>query len=311
MQRFTRDDAPPRRPVAAGRTAVVGTALLLALACSDGSGPGGGSTAGSIGGTVESGGTGVSGAAVALSGAATDNTTTAGDGGYLFDGLNAGAYTVTLTVPAGFALGPGENAAKPVTLGSGQDATVDWVLVAVNPNVGTIAGTVTAGGQGVPGATIALSGAGTGNTTTGSNGGYSFTDLDPGNYTVTVTLPAGFTLANGETAGKPATVTAGGTATVNWTAVAAGGGVTTVTLGGTSFTPGNVTITRGSTVRWHVNNGVHTVTPDNPNQLGVWTGTGALSTGEEFEHTFTIPGVYHYHCIPHESLGMVGTITVQ
>jgi plastocyanin len=281
----------------------------LALACSDGSGPGNGSSTGSIGGTVTSGGTGVPGAGIALTGAATANQTTAATGAYLFDDLGAGSYTVTITLPAGFALGAGETAARPVTLGAGDDAGINWTATQANPDLGGIAGSVTAGGSGVQGAGIALSGTGTGNTTTGSNGAYSFTGLAPGPYTLTVTLPAGFVLATGQTAAKQTTVAANQTATVNWTAEQ--DDVTIVTLSGTSFTPGNVTITVGETVRWVVSNGSHTVTPDNPSQPGVWTGTGQLDAGDTFQHTFTTAGTYDYHCIPHESLGMTGTITVQ
>jgi plastocyanin len=175
---------------------------------------------------------------------------------------------------------------------------------------GAIVGTVSSSGTGVSGAGIALTGTGTGNTTTSATGTYSFNSLAPGNYTVTVALPTGFSLATGETAAKQATVAAGATATVNWSATG-GDDVTTVTLSGTSFTPGNVTIGVGETVRWVVSNGSHTVTPDNPGQPGVWTGTGLLNSGDQFQHTFTTAGTFDYHCIPHQSLGMTGTITVQ
>jgi plastocyanin len=43
-----------------------------------------------------------------------------------------------------------------------------------------------------------------------------------------------------------------------------------------------------------------------------WIGarTGALFQGETYEHTFEIPGVYSYFCVPHEPGGMIGRITV-
>ena len=298
------------RASTAGQAALVG-ALALALACSDGSGPGNGQNTGSIGGVVSSSGDGVSGAGIALTGAATANRTTAADGAYLFDDLSAGSYTVTVTLPSGFTLGPGETAARPVTLGAGQNATIDWNAVPANGGFGTITGTVSAGAQGVPGATITLAGAATGTTTTDAAGDYAFANLAPGDYTVAVELPSGFSLGQGEPATKPATVVAGETATVDWTAVQQGGDVTVITLTGTSFSPSTVTVPVGRTVRWVVNNGAHTVTPDNPNQPGVWTGSGTLSPGQQFEHTFTTAGEFDYHCIPHQSLGMTGTITVQ
>ncbi|MCU4741822.1 cupredoxin domain-containing protein [Natronoglomus mannanivorans] len=41
------------------------------------------------------------------------------------------------------------------------------------------------------------------------------------------------------------------------------------------------------------------------------TGTrGEFNPGETFEHTFEVPGTYHYVCIPHERGGMVGTVVV-
>ena len=298
------------RASTAGQAAAAG-ALALALACSDGSGPGNGTSTGSIGGVVSSAEAGIPGAEIALTGTATADQTTAADGAYLFDDLGAGSYTVTLTLPEGFTLGPGEVAARPVTLSAGQDATIDWEAVPADPETGTIAGTVTAGAQGVGGATITLAGTSTGTTTTSGSGSYAFVNLAPGDYTVAVELPTGFSLAEGEEATKPATVAAGGTATVNWSAVEEGGAPTIVTLSGTSFSPSNVTIPVGGTVRWVVSNGSHTVTPDNPGQTGVWSGTGLLDPGQQFEFTFTTAGEFDYHCIPHESLGMTGTITVQ
>jgi len=39
-------------------------------------------------------------------------------------------------------------------------------------------------------------------------------------------------------------------------------------------------------------------------------GGGALYSGDTFEHTFEVPGTYHYFCIPHEASGMVGVVEV-
>jgi hypothetical protein len=35
-----------------------------------------------------------------------------------------------------------------------------------------------------------------------------------------------------------------------------------------------------------------------------------MEAGATFEHTFETEGVYHYYCIPHESLGMLGSVIV-
>ena len=37
---------------------------------------------------------------------------------------------------------------------------------------------------------------------------------------------------------------------------------------------------------------------------------GSISSGEEYEHTFEVPGDYTYFCIPHEAAGMAGVIRV-
>lgn len=38
---------------------------------------------------------------------------------------------------------------------------------------------------------------------------------------------------------------------------------------------------------------------------------GVLGAGESFEHEFTEPGEYAYFCLPHERVGMAGTIEVR
>ncbi|TMQ32320.1 MAG: hypothetical protein E6K70_19165 [Planctomycetota bacterium] len=64
----------------------------------------------------------------------------------------------------------------------------------------------------------------------------------------------------------------------------------------------------------------HTVTDDpskaaKPSDAALPSGTqawdsGQLNGGQSFSHTFDTPGDYTYFCIPHESLGMVGRVTV-
>lgn len=39
--------------------------------------------------------------------------------------------------------------------------------------------------------------------------------------------------------------------------------------------------------------------------------SGDIAGGQTYEHTFEVVGTYGYFCIPHESAGMVGQITVQ
>lgn len=90
------------------------------------------------------------------------------------------------------------------------------------------------------------------------------------------------------------------------------------------FDPVGLRIEPGDTVRWIQVNGYHSVTayhPANgdrelriPERAQPWD-SGMLLTeypapGSTFEHTFTVPGVYDYLCIPHEAAGMVGRIVV-
>ena len=73
-----------------------------------------------------------------------------------------------------------------------------------------------------------------------------------------------------------------------------------------AFQPQNLTVQVGTTVVWTNNgNNPHTSTSD----TGLWD-SGLLSKGQTFSRTFDTPGTFPYHCTPHQSLGMVGTLTV-
>lgn len=176
---------------------------------------------------------------------------------------------------------------------------------------GNLSGSVLVGEEGVADAEVALTGPVSRSASTDESGEFSFVGIPVGDYTATLTLPEGFTLAEGQTAAREVTVTAGGTATVDW--VAEGGStVQVVVLSANAFSPQNLTITAGTTVRWDVDVGTHTVTPDDPEQTGAWTGSGTLDPGDTFEHTFEVAGqTYPYHCTFHRATGMTGTIVVQ
>jgi plastocyanin len=88
-----------------------------------------------------------------------------------------------------------------------------------------------------------------------------------------------------------------------------------------AFQPNLVTIKAGQTVEWeNVGNEVHHATSDpslaiKPKEVANPAGaepfdSGFLRPGENFSHTFTIPGKYKYACVVHEAKGMVGEIVV-
>ena len=80
------------------------------------------------------------------------------------------------------------------------------------------------------------------------------------------------------------------------------------TSNGYQFIPMNVDIAVGDTVEWQWLDGVHTTTSDSTTGENVWDAT-LSSSSPVFSIVITTPGVHHYHCTPHLSLGMVGTIT--
>ena len=125
------------------------------------------------------------------------------------------------------------------------------------------------------------------------------------------------------------TVTVDATATPAATASAATASSTVATVQMTDqlrFAPADLTIAVGQTVTW-VNESAmpHTATGDPaknpvaqahpefaqlPPRAAPWD-SGLLQPGESFSQSFTVPGAYHYFCIPHALSGMLGTITVQ
>ncbi|MEU5694314.1 SdrD B-like domain-containing protein [Actinosynnema sp. NPDC020468] len=159
-------------------------------------------------GAQDPGELGIPGVTVTLTGQdaagnAVSLTTSSGpDGGYRFDGLLGGVYTVTETQPAGYLDGKdtagtsggtvtGPDSVTGIDFAAGADAT--------GYTFGEFKGASLAGvvvddaGNGVPGATITLTGPGGPFTAvTGPDGSYSFTGLAPGSYSVAEQQPAGY-----------------------------------------------------------------------------------------------------------------------
>ena len=73
------------------------------------------------------------------------------------------------------------------------------------------------------------------------------------------------------------------------------------------FVPDTLTVEAGTTVEWvNGGHGVHTVTDNN----GAWD-SGSLAPGEQYSREFDSRGTFGYFCVPHHSMGMVGTIVVK
>jgi plastocyanin len=82
----------------------------------------------------------------------------------------------------------------------------------------------------------------------------------------------------------------------------------TVRMEDNFFAPANITVEPGTTVTWvQSGNNPHTTTSYD----GLWD-SGMIEGGSRgtFSFTFEEPGTYDYFCIPHESLGMIGSVTV-
>jgi Ca2+-binding RTX toxin-like protein len=160
-------------------------------------------------GTQETGETGFAGQTVQLLQGTTvvATTTTAANGGYSFSGVAPGSYTVSVTKATGDTFSTASTASVTTTSGSAITA----------PSVGeyapsTITGTVfndtnadgtqETGEGGFAGQTVQLLQGTTvvATTTTAANGGYSFSGVAPGNYTVSVTKATGDTFSTASTA---------------------------------------------------------------------------------------------------------------
>lgn len=93
------------------------------------------------------------------------------------------------------------------------------------------------------------------------------------------------------------------------------------------FEPPALIVALGDTVTWGFASAGHNVCcrPEDNDGVGLPAGTEGFASyasdeppdgafvprGGTFEHTFDVPGKYDYVCIPHDDLGMTGTITVE
>lgn len=94
----------------------------------------------------------------------------------------------------------------------------------------------------------------------------------------------------------------------------------TVTMGQMWFTPAVVTITEGEQVVWKNTSTMYHNVVDDPSKGAVDISRPSdavpfashlLAPGDQFQHVFDKPGIYHYVCTLHEWSGMKGTVIVK
>jgi hypothetical protein len=83
---------------------------------------------GSVSGTVTANGAPRGGVSVIAVGAQRDSTATDASGTYRFATLSTGTYNVSVQVPIGLQLAPGQNAIQTVTVTTGGSATANFAL---------------------------------------------------------------------------------------------------------------------------------------------------------------------------------------
>lgn len=87
-----------------------------------------------------------------------------------------------------------------------------------------------------------------------------------------------------------------------------------------SFSPNVVRVKVGDTVEWKNASPFHHTVTDDPARAsdradaalprGAAAFSGDLPSGGTFRHRFTRAGTYRYFCMPHEDMGMKGTVVV-
>jgi hypothetical protein len=134
---------------------------------------------GSVSGTVTLEGAGLSDVTVDLSGG--ESTSTGGDGTYSFSNVIEGSYTVTISgYPADAEF---SETSQSVSINeANRSPTADFA--GTYTRTSSVTGTVTVEGMGLGGIMVALTGTESQSATTGDDGGFSFSGLRAGDYTV-------------------------------------------------------------------------------------------------------------------------------
>jgi hypothetical protein len=143
-------------------------------------------------GRQDSGEPGVGG--VTISRGAGQETVTGGDGSYRFSAVSVGSHTVTVSVPAGYL--PFGRTSRTVNVASGSAAQANFILQAQGVIQGVVFddrngnGVQESGEPGIGG--VALTRGDGPVAATSLDGAYVFTDVVPGRYTLSVTIPDGY-----------------------------------------------------------------------------------------------------------------------
>jgi plastocyanin len=112
------------------------------------------------------------------------------------------------------------------------------------------------------------------------------------------------------------TAAAAGVAATSGTAAAQSSQEVVVGPGGELvFEPAELFITPGTTVNFVWESDLHNIVVDSQPEGAGWEGTeggpgDTYDTGHEYSYTFETTGTYEYFCAPHQTSGMVGSITV-
>ena len=134
---------------------------------------------GSVSGTVTLEGAGLGGVTVGITGGA--STSTGGDGTYSFANVIEGSYTVTISgYPADVEFA--ETSMSVTINSSSRSPTADFAGTYIRS--ASVTGSVTVEGMGLGGVMVALTGTESQSATTGDDGGFSFSGLRAGDYTV-------------------------------------------------------------------------------------------------------------------------------
>ena len=220
------------------------------------------SAPGSVTGTVRVDGVGRTGVTVTLTqGATTVGTaTTVAGGTYTIPNVQPGAYTASITPPAGTVC---TTSSQAVTVQSNVAATADFNCTTAP---GAVTGVVRVNTVGQSGVAVTLTQGATtlGTATTGTGGTYTISNVQPGTYTATITAPVGTTCSTNP---QQVTVQSNQVAVANFDCI--------------NFT---VTLTNPSPSYRHINatssetcTGI-TTTPAQPGGTwtATWTGTGTV-----------------------------------